>query len=283
MNILVLHGPNLNLLGIRPGDDRARTFESLERAIHARAEALHVSVRTAIAQSEGGLLEALHRERAWADGIVVNPASLARSAWSLREALWALGKPAVEVQLEEGPKGEPARRESALRDVCVRQILGEGMDGYLRAIEHLASGTRDKSIGRRASAPVSSAPVLAPIRKTLGRRAVAEVESPAGKSVGPRARPRAQSGVPGVSEAPGVLSLEAVRRKITERLAGRISPAELAEWAKAQWHQLQRREAGEVEHGEQLEGALQRLLLSNVGPTRMSDEQLLDLLTGLGE
>lgn len=273
MNILILHGPNLNLLGIRPGDERGRTFEALERAIRARAESLKVSVRTALSQSEGGLLEALHRDRAWAEAVVVNPTSLARTAWSLREALWALGKPVVEVQIEEGPKGEPSRRESVLREVCVRQILEEGVDGYLRALEHLAATPREKTIGR-ARASGSAHPALAPVRKSIGRRAETEVEIPVGKTIGPRARTLVET------EAPGTFTRELVRRKITERLAGRLSPADLAEWAKGEWQQLQHGHS-DFPGREQLESALQRLLLSNVGAARMSDEQLLELLTEL--
>jgi 3-dehydroquinate dehydratase-2 len=276
MNILVLHGPNLNLLGVRPGDERGRTFDALERAIRARADSLKVLVRTALSQSEGGLLEALHRERAWAEAIVVNPTSLARTAWSLREALWALGKPAVEVQLEDGPKGEPSRRESVLREVCVRQIFNEGMDGYLRALEHLAASPREKSIGRGASAPASATPAPAETpRKTLGRRAVTEVEVPSGKSIGPRARTLLET------EVPGTFTRELLRRKITDRLAGRISPAELAEWAKGEWQQFQRGGHPVGPAKEELESALQRLLLSNIAPSRMNDEQLLELLTEL--
>jgi 3-dehydroquinate dehydratase-2 len=276
MNILILHGPNLNLLGIRPGDERGRTFEALERAIRARAESLKVSVRTALSQSEGGLLEALHRDRAWAEAVVVNPTSLARSAWSLREALWALGKPVVEVQLEEGPKGEPSRRESVLREVCVRQILDEGMDGYLRALEHLAATPREKSLGRGRAVSGAELPVTnAAPRKTIGRRAETEAEIPVGKTIGPRARTLVET------EAPGTFTRELVRRKITERLAGRLSPAALAEWAKAEWQQLQRGAHPDFPGREQLESALQRLLLSNVGAARMSDEQLLELLTEL--
>jgi 3-dehydroquinate dehydratase-2 len=274
MNILILHGPNLNLLGDRPGDERGRTFEALERAIRARAESLKVSVRTALSQSEGGLLEALHRDRAWAEAVVVNPTSLARTAWSLREALWALGKPVVEVQLEEGPKGEPSRRASVLREVCVRQILDEGMDGYLRALEHLSASPREKSIGRGARASGSHA-ALEPARKSIGRRAETEAEIPVGKTIGPRARTLVET------EAPGTFTRELVRRKITERLAGRLSPADLASWAKEEWQQLQRGAHVDFPGRDLLESALQRLLLSNVGAARMSDEQLLELLTEL--
>jgi 3-dehydroquinate dehydratase-2 len=281
MNVLVLHGPNVNLLGQRPGDDRGRSFEALERAIRARADALKLSVRTALGQSEGALLEAVHRERQWLEAVVVNPASLARGAWSLREALWALGKPSVEVQLEEGPKGEPTRRESVLRDVCVRQIFGEGTDGYLRALEHLASVGREKTIGRGQGGAMQVTPIFeAPAaKKTIGRRAAAvtETEIPLGKTLGRRAQTQLETALPG---NPG---RERVRQKLTERLAGRITPAELAEWARGEWQALQADPTQPPPpEREVLETALQRLLLSNVGPSRMSDEQLLELLTELG-
>src|SRR5579883_2197890 len=101
MNILVLHGPNLNLLGERPGDEKGRPLEELNGLIRARAVALGHSVKVFQSNHEGELVDTLHAERRWAQGIVINPGALAHYSYVLREALVAVDKPTIEVHLTD--------------------------------------------------------------------------------------------------------------------------------------------------------------------------------------
>src|SRR5690348_6175665 len=130
MNVLVLHGPNLNLLGERPGDPPGQGLADLDRAIRRRAAELGATVRTLQSNHEGALVDALHEERHWMDGVIINPAALGATSYSLRDALAAVSKPAFEVHLMDTRHGESWRRKSVLKDVCVGRIVGKGVQSY---------------------------------------------------------------------------------------------------------------------------------------------------------
>jgi len=138
MRVLVLHGPNLNLLGERePAVYGRATLEEIDARIGERARALGAELRTFQSNHEGALIDRLHAERRWADGVLFNPGALTHYAWSLRDAVAAVSLPCIEVHLSDVSKREPWRRTSVLADVRVALCAGLGLDSYLEALELL--------------------------------------------------------------------------------------------------------------------------------------------------
>jgi 3-dehydroquinate dehydratase-2 len=136
MRVLVLHGPNLNLLGEREPEVYGRaTLEEIDARIGERARHLGAEVRTFQSNHEGALVDRLHAERRWADGVLFNPAALTHYAWSLRDAVAAVSLPCIEVHLSDVTRREPWRRVSVLADVRAALCAGRGMDSYLEALE----------------------------------------------------------------------------------------------------------------------------------------------------
>jgi len=255
VNVLVLHGPTLAFLGQRKGDPAGLTLAEVDRRLAERAGALGHTLRTVQTNHEGALVDALWEQRAWAHAVVLNPGPLALGSHVLREAIAACRMPVVEVLLAP-PKGRAAlERRSLLRDVCAARVGGTGAEAYLKALDQLTSGrSATKSLGR---APASS--------KTLGPSgpgrggATKTREDPAGsKTLGRREQEPAAS----ARAAGGSLTRREVRSRIADRLAGRLSPAGLATWARSEWVGLQRGAPVEVGHREQLEEVLQALFLS---------------------
>jgi len=137
-NILVIHGPNLNLLGEREVEVYgSQTLEELNREIHAYAQHQHLELRFYQSNHEGHLIDFLHENRNWAHGIVINPGALTHYSYALRDALSGIGLPAVEVHLSNIHEREDFRKISVIESVCIRQIVGLGHKGYFEAIETL--------------------------------------------------------------------------------------------------------------------------------------------------
>ena len=293
--LLVLHGPNLNLLGEREGREGGRLAD-LDLALMKRATELGLELKVVQSNHEGVLLDTLHAERSRLDGVVVSPAGLFGS-YPLMEALEAVGVPALEVYLER--LGE---RESVVAEACADTLEGQGFRSYLEALERFAnddlrgehSEDEDeaededeeeagdeapvKTLGRRGSAAkVEASGALATKGKTLGRKKPEPAEStPAtkGKTLGRKTQDAAP-----VSDK--VLSRALVRQKIADRLAGRMTPTDLAAWSRAKWTGVQRGDPSESGHRELLEDVLQRLTLSTLPATRLSDPELVDMMARL--
>ena len=141
MNVLVVNGPNLDLLGEREPDVYGHlTLAELEERIRARANELQMVVRFYQSNHEGRLIDHLHRMRRWADGIVINPAAFTHYSYALRDAIAAVAKPTIEVHLSDISQREPFRATSVIADVCAAQISGRGVDSYLQALERLHAG-----------------------------------------------------------------------------------------------------------------------------------------------
>ncbi len=151
INILVLHGPNLNLLGERePEVYGSMTLADLNRQLAAYARkkfskktgAISCALRFKQSNHEGALLDCLHANRHWADGVVFNPAAMTHYSYALRDAVAALaylGVPTIEVHLSDIKKREKFRRTSVIAPVCLDQISGHGWESYTRGIDKLAT------------------------------------------------------------------------------------------------------------------------------------------------
>jgi 3-dehydroquinate dehydratase II len=136
--ILVVNGPNLNLLGTRePEIYGDKTLEDVRALLLAAAEKLGASLDFFQSNVEGDIINYLHQNRA-ADGLVINPAAFTHTSIALRDAIAAIGIPAVEVHLSNIHAREEFRRVSYIAPVCIGQISGFGIQSYLLGLEALA-------------------------------------------------------------------------------------------------------------------------------------------------
>ena len=138
MNILVLHGPNLNLLGERqPEIYGTTTLSQLNAMIESRARELGASVYIFQSNHEGALIDHLHDQRRWMNALVINPGALTHYSYALRDAIAAINTRAIEVHLSDITQREAWRRVSVIADVCEAQVMGLGPRGYLEALNRL--------------------------------------------------------------------------------------------------------------------------------------------------
>ncbi len=138
MNILVLNGPNLNLLGVREPEIYGRgTYGELCETVRGAAARLGVSVSFFQSNHEGALVDAVQQALGVYDGIVLNPAAYTHTSVALLDAVKAVGIPTVEVHLSDPDAREPFRRVSYVRAACVATVKGMGFAGYVRALEIL--------------------------------------------------------------------------------------------------------------------------------------------------
>ena len=138
INILVIHGPNLNLLGERePKVYGTTTLQQLNEIIAQHAQKLGAGVKIMQSNSEGTIIDLLHDNRKWADGVLINPGALTHYSYSLRDGLAAIDKPAVEVHLSNIYHREAFRQVSVISEVCISQVVGLGIKSYLKGLEIL--------------------------------------------------------------------------------------------------------------------------------------------------
>ena len=140
MNILVINGPNLNMLGIRePALYGTGTYEALCKKIEDYCELKNISVTFCQSNHEGALVDRIQAAY-WdgTDGIVINPGAYTHTSIALLDAVKAVGIPTVEVHISRVEEREAFRQVSYIRSACIGTITGKGFDGYLEAIDLLA-------------------------------------------------------------------------------------------------------------------------------------------------
>jgi 3-dehydroquinate dehydratase-2 len=141
-----MHGPNLNLLGTREvGIYGKLTLAEINRRLRKVATERRARLRIFQANGEGELIDWLHAQRKWADGLVINPAAYTHYSYALRDAISAVAVPAVEVHLSAIEKREPFRRKSVIKAVCLKQISGLGWESYAEGIRFLTEKLQRKN------------------------------------------------------------------------------------------------------------------------------------------
>ena len=138
MNILVINGPNLNMLGIRePAIYGSATYQDLLDYIRSEADALGVTVTFYQSNHEGDLVDAIQAAYGKQDGIVINPGAYTHTSVALLDAVKAVGIPTVEVHVSDPDGREEFRHISYIRAACIATIKGHGLPGYVEALRLL--------------------------------------------------------------------------------------------------------------------------------------------------
>ena len=141
MKILVLNGPNMNMLGIRQPEIYGKaTYQDLCDIVQTEADKLGVNISFFQSNHEGALVDAI--QQAYfdkVDGIIINPAAYTHTSVALLDAVKAVGIPTVEVHISDVSKREDFRQVSYIRAACVKTIAGHGLQGYLEAMEVLVN------------------------------------------------------------------------------------------------------------------------------------------------
>lgn len=136
--LLLVNGPNLNLLGTRePQLYGWQTLADVERIVADAAAAHGYRVRAVQSNHEGTLIDEIHAALADCAGIVINPGGLTHTSVALRDALTGVGLPVAEVHITDVRSREPFRQHSYIADVAIVHVVGEGVSGYAKAVEDL--------------------------------------------------------------------------------------------------------------------------------------------------
>lgn len=138
MKILVINGPNINMLGIRePGIYGKQTFSDLLQLLQNTAQEYDIEIEQYQSNHEGDLVDKIQSAYGCFDGIVINPAAYTHTSVAILDALKAVALPTVEVHISDVDSREPFRQVSYAGLACVKTIKGQGLNGYKQAIEYL--------------------------------------------------------------------------------------------------------------------------------------------------
>jgi 3-dehydroquinate dehydratase-2 len=147
MKILVINGPNLNMLGIRePGIYGRNSFADLLTLLEETAKELNLEIEQFQSNHEGALVDKIQWAYGKVDGIVINPAAYTHTSIAILDALKAVSLPAVEVHISDVDAREPFRQVSYAGLACCKTIKGHGLEGYREAIRYLDSLLNQKTI-----------------------------------------------------------------------------------------------------------------------------------------
>ncbi len=145
LKVMVLHGPNLNLLGARePNIYGNKSLEDINHLLMEHAGQLGVSLQIFQSNSEGALIDYLHQARQWAHGVMINPGGYGHTSIAIRDAIAAISLPVVEVHLSNVYAREEFRRHSMIAPVCQGSICGFGWYSYVLALYGLVNHLRGK-------------------------------------------------------------------------------------------------------------------------------------------
>lgn len=140
MKILVINGPNINMLGIREKNIYgSETFDSLIKRCHKCGQELNIEIECYQSNHEGDLVDKIQSAYGNTDGIVINPGAYTHTSIALLDALKAVNIPAVEVHISKVEEREDFRQISYIRQACVKTITGQGIAGYEMAIQYLVN------------------------------------------------------------------------------------------------------------------------------------------------
>ena len=138
MKILVINGPNINMLGVRePSVYGNGTYEDLCRMIKEYAQEKNIEVSLFQSNYEGDIVTEIQRAYKIFDGIVINPAAYTHTSVAILDALKAVSIPTVEVHISDVERREVFRQTSYVREACIKTISGHGFNGYIEAIDYL--------------------------------------------------------------------------------------------------------------------------------------------------
>ncbi len=141
MKILVINGPNINMLGIREPEHYGReTYADLTEKIRKYCEQKNIEVTIYQSNHEGDLVDEIQKAYGNADGIVINPGAYTHTSIAILDAVKSVNIPTVEVHISKVEEREDFRQISYVRLACVKTITGRGTDGYLEAIDYLTEG-----------------------------------------------------------------------------------------------------------------------------------------------
>ena len=140
MKILVMNGPNLNMLGLREPQHYGReTYASLVERIRAHCEGKGIDVTLFQSNHEGAMVDEIQNAMGVYDGIVMNPGAYTHTSIAIPDALKAVGIPCVEIHISDVNQREEYRKISYVRPACIGSVIGHGTDGYMEAIDLLVA------------------------------------------------------------------------------------------------------------------------------------------------
>jgi 3-dehydroquinate dehydratase-2 len=135
MNILVIHGPNLHLLGKRRKEIYGEiTLKELNKILKEFAFKNKINLKIFQSNSEGEIIEIITKNMKWSDFIIINPGAFTHYSYAIRDCIEAVEIPTIEVHLSNIMKRESFRKKSVIKDVCIKQIYGKGINSYIEAI-----------------------------------------------------------------------------------------------------------------------------------------------------
>ena len=142
MKILIINGPNLNLLGIRETEIYgSESLDEITSWLENSIEGLDHSFKFYQSNSEGDLINIIQDERQWADGILINAGALSHYSYAIADTITAIQTPTIEIHLSDINNRESFRKKSVIKNVCIQTFMGLGKHSYLEGLKYLINNT----------------------------------------------------------------------------------------------------------------------------------------------